>query len=59
MRQTLLENDTVDGTVRSQIEAIIGQEMCQMLLEDGDRVCDRMTMAQLDMLNSCLSSESS
>ena len=33
--------------------------MCQMLLEDGDRVCDHMTMAQLDMLNSCLSSESS
>lgn len=49
----------VDGIVKSQVEAIIGQEMCQMLLEDGDKVCDHMTMAQLDMLNSCLSSESS
>lgn len=57
--KTLLENDTVDNTVRSQVEAIIGQDMCQMLLEDGDKVCDHMTMAQLDMLNSCLSSESS
>ena len=49
----------MDGMVQSQVEGIIGQDMCQMLLEDGDKVCDHMTMAQLDMLNSCLSSESS
>ena len=48
-----------DGTVRSQVEAVIGEEMCDMLLQDGETVCDHMTMAQLDMLNSCLSSESS
>ena len=49
----------MDDTVQSQVEGIIGQDMCQMLLEDGDKVCDQMTMVQLDMLNSCLSSESS
>lgn len=41
------------------MEAIVGDEMCQLIITDVDKVCDHMTMAQLDMLTSCLSSESS
>ncbi|XP_065884652.1 armadillo-like helical domain containing protein 1 [Dysidea avara] len=58
--KTLLETDTADNSkVRSQVEAIVGDEMCEMILTDVDKVCDHITMAQLDMLTSCLSSESS